>query len=366
MRKTAKSNPIIQFLRNIKNGVIYILNILFALSIACHFLEPSQFLFVAPFGLIFIPLVLLHVLIFILYFRRRKFLSLASLVLLIISCPFIPRTLNFHVEDEGEGLKIASWNVKSFDRYNWTKKKNTREKMLRFIEKEDCDILCVQEFYTNEARLNNIQSLKEIGYPHYCFYPVFKNKSGDNWGLAIFSKYPIQSAKQIALHHEWNKMNGCIEAKIKVKGQLYTVRNAHFQSIHLDYEDYNYIQDVKDEWNFHEPMKAIALIKKIILAYSSRERQVKEYLSELSPHSAKTILCCDLNDIPNSYAYSQLSRHTKDAFVEKGRGFSNTIAILLATYRIDYIFSSSDVHIHSYKRLRSKLSDHHFIYAWVE
>jgi hypothetical protein len=202
LRKQAKSNSFIQFLRSMKNTAIYVLNILLILSISCHFLEPSRLLFVAPFGLIFIPLVLIHILIFILYFRRRKFLSLTALILLICSCPFVPRTLNFHLDSEGKGLKIASWNIKSFDRYNWTNKKNTRREIMDFLQRENCDVLCLQEFYTNQATYDNIKSLKEIGYPHFCFYPAFKNTLGDQWGLAIFSKYPIKSAKQTSINHE--------------------------------------------------------------------------------------------------------------------------------------------------------------------
>lgn len=366
MRKQAKGNKIIAFFRSIKNTFIYLLNISFVLSIASHWIAPSQFVLIAPFGLIFIPLVLIHLIIFLLYFRRRKFLSLTALILLLFSVPYFPRTLNYHTESESSGLKIASWNIKSFDLYHWTQKPSTRQDIKNFLKKEDCDILCLQEFHTNESTFDNIKMLQEVGFKYHYFYPAFSKKTGNQWGLAIFSKYPIRSARHSPLHHEKNKMNDCIEVIVRAKGANYTIRNAHFQSIYLDYGDYDYINNMKEEFDIWNPVKTFSLLKKILKAYRYREEQVKEYNKTLSANSEKTVLCCDLNDIPNSYAYSELSKNSNDAFIERGRGISNTTAILMAWYRIDYIFCSSDLKINAYKRLRTKLSDHHFIYTWIE
>lgn len=257
-----------------------------------------------------------------------------------------------------------SWNVKNLDLYNWTQNKATKHKIFELIYRTQPDILCLQEFFTNEGEHNNIYAIENLGYPYHYFVPAFKNGHSNSWGLVIFSKLPILRGKAIPIHDKKNKMNGCIEAIIKHKGRKLRILNAHLQSLHLDYEDYSYVQNVKREWKMWEFDKTMPLFRKLINAYVERENQInriKKYTE--SSEDERMILCADMNDIPNSYAYTAISRNLKDAFVEKGRGFSNTTGFAAGFFRIDYIFASKDFEVLEYKRIRTKLSDHHPIYA---
>jgi endonuclease/exonuclease/phosphatase family metal-dependent hydrolase len=363
--KRANPNFIIRLFQKTKSGIILGLNVLFLLSILSNIVPPSKTPLLAPFGFIIVPMVVIHIALFLLNFRSKKVVSLVYLGLLIFSSKFVPSTFNLRTSSEDRGIRVMTWNVKNFDLYNWTKNKYTRAKLIEKIDSVDADIICFQEFYTNDFEFNNIKSIKNLGYAYYAFYPAYTQPSGNRWGLAIFSKYPIKKQKTIALHKSKNKMNVGAFAEIDVKGRIYRVFNAHFQSIHFDYQDYNYLSDVERKPGMFNYLQSRALLRKILPSYVQRESQVLKLLDRIGDNT-QTILCCDLNDIPNSYAYRLLLSNLKDAFLERGSGFSNTINIVSSLFRIDYIFASKDVKILNYKRLKTALSDHNMVVVEFE
>lgn len=288
------------------------------------------------------------------------------LILILGSAKFIPRTFNFNLEGKPVGLKVVSWNVKNFDLYNWTKNLQTRKMIMLKLDSLDADIICFQEFYTNNFEYNNLQLLKEMGYKHYAFCEAYRNGMDNRWGIAIFSKYPLSHSKEVPLHSGKNRMNSAFYSRVRFKEKDYHIYTAHFQSLHFDYQDYDYLQDIKREWTMVDQFKSIYLFKKIFRAYRGREAQVEKLLSNIPENQPRTILCTDLNDIPNSYAYGLLAKRFNDAFTAKGHGFSHTTNILFGTYRIDFIFTSEDMNISKYQRHETNLSDHHLVEAYLE
>lgn len=356
-----------RFFRRIKNILVFIFFLSFLVSILSNLVSPHTSIIVPPFGLLFIPFFLVNLGVFILYFRRNKIIAFTAIGLFILSASFIPRTLNLPKNQSQNGLKLMTWNVKNFDFYNWTKKKDTRQKMLALIDSLDPDVICFQEFFSNDFQHNNIKALQSIGYKNYSFYPSYSQSyTGNKWGLAIFSKHPISDAELIDLNPKKASMNQCMEATVHYKDKVYHIYNAHFQSIHLDYNDYDYIKDVKSEFKMIDYLKSWQILYKILKAYKSRTTQINKFLNKIQYQSdEKIILCCDMNDIPNSYAYHLLSSQFKDAYRLKGSGFSNTTTIPLPIYRIDYIFVNENSAVNSYQRLKTDLSDHHILVSHI-
>ena len=70
------------------------------------------------------------------------------------------------------------------------------------------------------------------------------------------------------------------------------------------------------------------------------------------------IVCGDFNDTPVSYAYRTVLGDLKDAFVESGRGISNTYNGILPSFRIDYILYDPKFSAGNYRRDKVYLSDH--------
>lgn len=356
---------IYQFFKRIKNLLILGIYLCFVLSMLAQIVSPSLSVFFAPFGLLFLPLLLLTLTIGVIYFRRNKWIAISAIILVAFSFKFLGNSIALNFNQEKKGLKVMSWNVKNFDLYNWTKNQETRQKMLTLIDSQDADVLCFQEFYNNPNSYNNIDALKKLGYQYISFFPTFSQKDGDQWGLAILSKYQLSNSKAITLSKKSSSLNHCVRADLTFENKKYTIFNAHMQSIHLDYTDLNYIEDVKKEISLIDKIKSWHILRKILGAYTHRQEQVGILAEELKA-SENVILCCDLNDIPASYAYQQLSKECNDAFKEKGFGLSHTISIGLPLYRIDYIFISPSIITNSYQRIETELSDHHMVISYLQ
>lgn len=354
------------FIRRIKNLLLVGANIAFFLSILSNLISPTIFVYIAPFGLLFFFLYIFHLLIFILYIKRKKRIAYPALILVILGSFFIRNTFNITFGNQDEGLKVMSWNVKNFDLYNWTKNKETRQQIFKQIKETNPDIIAIQEFYTNSTTFDNISALKNLGYTNYYFEPTYIQKDNDQWGLAIFSKYPLNQKKLLPSKGQKTKMNRTIRATVSTPIGKINVYAAHFQSIHLGYNDYSYIEDLKKEWKFYDITKTLNILQKIIPAYKYREDQVHTLLEDLDKNNSKTIVCCDLNDIPNSYSYHILSKQLKDSYKEKGFGLSNTVRIGLPLFRIDYIFVSNSLIVNGFEKTNTELSDHNFIVSYIK
>lgn len=359
---------IYNFFRNIKNTLLFFLFLAFGLSMAVAYITPLTLVFIAPFGLLFLPLFVATLGVFLIYMRRNKTIAFIALALLFCSYKPLKNTIQFHPTGEKKGIKVMTWNVKNFDLYNWTKNKQARREMFDIIDKLNPDILCLQEFYTDKKEHNNIKALQNKGFKYFGFFPAYAHtKDSHQWGLAIFSKHPISNTQPIRLNPKKSNINQGIKANIQVGGKDYTIYNAHFQSIHLDYSDLKHIEEVKKEWKTITDMNSWKVLYKIISAYKSRAIQVNSLMDRIESTKAENIiLCCDMNDIPTSYAYHTIQQSLTDAFVERGTGLSNTVSIGLPIYRIDYIFGSQDIKINHYQRIKNKLSDHHIIMAYIE
>lgn len=353
------------FFKQIKNILVSILFLVFCLSILAHSVSPHTTIFFAPFGLIFFPLFLAVLLVGLIYIRRNKYIAFTAFLLLGFSLRHFPGTFALNFQQKDEGLKILSWNVKNFDLYNWSKNQSSRREMLLMIDSIDANVLCFQEFYSDTKKYNNVAEIQKLGYPHYSFFPAYTHKNGGQWGLAIFSKHKIKNTKAIALNPSKTSINQCVRADINFNGKTYHIYNAHFQSIHLNYDDLDYIEKVSNKWSFIDNLKSWQILSKILGAYKSRTQQIHTFL-KLKANDHNIILCCDLNDVPASYAYTTLSNTFQDAFREKGLGLSNTISLGVPILRIDYIFTTPDIHIHSFRRIQNSLSDHHILCSQVQ
>jgi endonuclease/exonuclease/phosphatase family metal-dependent hydrolase len=91
---------------------------------------------------------------------------------------------------------------------------------------------------------------------------------------------------------------------------------------------------------------------------------------ELNKSPYPLVVCGDLNDVPNSYAYRHIRQDMRDAFLEKGSGIGKTFTSTssrflgrLPTLRIDYIFADPRFTSTGFYMIRKALSDHYGMFA---
>ncbi|MCS6819957.1 MAG: endonuclease/exonuclease/phosphatase family protein [Chitinophagales bacterium] len=360
------------------NGFLGLLNVVFAvallLSAFTSYINPNSIWQLSFAGLLFPPLLVLNLLFVLFWLLRRHVNAVISVISMMLCSVHISAVfaLNLKKNDETYRLCVMSWNVKNFDLYNWTGNKATRQKMLKIIKEFKPDILCLQEFYTDEGVImDNISYLKDsLGYAYYHFDPsVSLHRTHCNkpiyqrWGVATFSKFPITGQKRVDFANSLS--NDCIYTDIVVEKDTLRIFNMHLQSLHLDEKDYQTLQKMEKsgipDWI---PMKRI--LRKMKFSYQKRSYQAEQVAKFIRKYNGMQLVCGDLNDIPVSYTYRTIirSKNLKDAFAQCGFGFGGTYVINpFSPFRIDYILGSEQINFLRCNKINTKLSDHFPVYA---
>jgi endonuclease/exonuclease/phosphatase family metal-dependent hydrolase len=349
--------------------------IILLLSCLAVYIDPNTFWQLSFIGFAFPVVLIINILFVILWtvkLNRFVFIPLLTIVMLwkFVHSSF---ALNFSSDPIKSGIKVMSWNVKNFDLYNWSQNVRTRSNMMALIERENPDVICLQEFYSNNQVFHNMEFLRDTLHYKYCYFPpaveLFKQpktplqktlwKHGpliQQWGVAIFSKFPIADTGSINFNNALT--NKCIYAGIQFGQKLVRVYNVHFQSIHLGYNDYATIEGLEEKQE--GDWKGIkGILRKMKHAYTRRALQAKAVRQSLDDYDGEKILCGDFNDVPVSFTYNTVRQDLNDAFIEKGNGFGATFVNRLSIFRIDQVFVQPAIAVKSYRIVHQPLSDHY-------
>ncbi len=251
-------------------------------------------------------------------------------------------------------IKVVSFNVNAFQYSYKHMKKN-----VALFKIWDADILCLQEYATSDkfTKKNYTNYIKKkCGYK----YHYYVNLIPDNFGMVIFSKFPIVGKGKVT-STAVPVTNGIIYADIEAYGETLRVYNGHLQSYNLAHKD--------RKGELLERTKKKSFLRILIKLVKTWRIQ---YAQTLRLHFHKktfpekyTLFCGDLNNPPGSYFYYKVRENWKDAFIEKGKGKGNTYKIYGKGFRIDYIFASKNLRILEFKEIKTKLSDHFPIFAKI-
>ena len=345
------------------NALVFLVNIgfllLLLLSYFAPIIRPETSSLIALLGLGFPVLIGIHIA-FVLYWLinwdKRFVFSFISLccgwfilkdfyALTIFKKPIIAK----------HAIKVMSYNVNNFDFYKWdTTKVSSRKKIIGFIAQEHPDIVCLQEFYTiNHPRydFNTLDTLRDLMQPIYHEFDVkLHAKFDQKLGLIVFSRYRIIRKGEINFATEG--LNACMFVDVVNGTDTVRVYNLHLQSIQFE--------SVKYRDSLDKPLMRIDRIAK---GFVARAQQVLQIEASLKSCKYPVILCGDFNDIPSSYAYSQLRHNLQDAFNESGNGIGATYGGMLGLLRIDYILHSDFFKSIDFSLNTVNYSDHYPISA---
>lgn len=358
------------WLKNTISKFLFGLNIFFSLLLCGSYLAtwipPSQFYWFSILAIGYPFLFFINLLFAIGWlYKRNRFFYLPIVVILLGGSRFF--TLMgfnwFNNSPSINSVRVMSYNVHYFNATALSQKtalEKEQQKIFRTIQEQPIDIFCGQEFsgktttYTKKAKEFLV---KEMGLSHH-----FK---GGGSSLAIFSKYPILKTGIIDFP---NSYNGAIYVDLKLPTTTTRVYSFHLQSIGLGSDEHEiFNKDNLSSLGKNDTQKTYQRINsKLKEAFLLREEQanfIAEHINN-SPHPV--LVCGDMNDTPNSYAYGQLSAKLKDAFQEKGSGFGSTYAGSLPFLRIDYAFTSPNCVIEAFKVVSNTSSDHYPIYTHIK
>lgn len=339
--------------------------VLLIISGAAARINPDYFWPLGLFGLAYPIIALLNIFFIISWILRKRFFFIFSLLGLLFTYPQLRAQIAVpflqQETEETSNIRIMSYNVRNFDLYNWSKNLTSRKSMMDTIVQYAPDLLLFQEFYTDQDNFKNTEYLDSLGYKYHQIAIELVKKQHNVWGVAIFSKHPIIESGELVRQQTPGPYgqfyNRSIYADVKINNRIIRIITVHLQSIYLANEDYNTIQELKDETQYHY-QKIVPIIKKLGKAFVQRGIQSAELKSFIESSPYPVILGGDFNDTPASYAYQQINQLLDDTFIEKGKGLGSTYNGIIPFLRIDYIFKDKSFKTTGFKLIRNPNSDH--------
>jgi endonuclease/exonuclease/phosphatase family metal-dependent hydrolase len=332
------------------NKVMFFFNIVITVltfvAYVLPFLAPKMFPLFSVLTLILPLFLILNALFFIYWLLQLKRQVIFSGLVLLLGIAFINKFYKFSsrdLEKEEKDFTVMSYNVRLFNRFGWLADDNVGNKILSFINDENPDILCIQE-YSEKAN---------VDLRIYKYKAIFMEGEQIKTGQAIFSKYPIFNSGDFKIPTAGNNV---IYADIKKGQDTIRVYNIHLQSIKIS-PDVNEISEHVDSINQN---KSQQLFKRIREAFKKQEQQADILVKHRNDSPFPTIICGDMNNSPFSYVYRHIKSDLNDCFEEAGNGFGQTYKFKYYPARIDYIFASKKMKVKSFKTFTKFENSDHF------
>jgi endonuclease/exonuclease/phosphatase family metal-dependent hydrolase len=336
-------------------------------------ISPETNYLITYFGLFFPFILAFNLLLFILCILLRKWKHVILTFIVFLICLGSIHTY-FPVHRKTKNvpencIKILTYNVMRFHHLH-THTPQKPNPIIQYIIDCDADIVCLQEYAyaTHDKKaLSNTDIVKALkGTPYNYFQQIKTLYAGrQNYGLAIFSKYPILSVEKAPYTSEYN---GTFVAELDVNGKRVTIINNHLESNRLSEDERTGYVDMTNDINT-EKIEAFThtMHKRLTPAYKKRARQA-ELIAQIIEENKNPyiIVCGDFNDTPLSYTRHKIKGDLQDAFVESGNGMGITYNLHRFLFRIDYIFHSKNIKAYNCTVGKLKDSDHYPVYTYLE
>lgn len=343
--------------------------VLFIISAYSDRVSPDTILGLSYLGLAFPVLFVLNLcfVIYWLFLWEWRFLLIGLCAFLICWGPvskYFP--YHSHTKDipKENVLKVLTYNVMGFAYKNHSK--DSPNKIIQYIANSGADIVCLQEYAAGKS--DNFLTNRKINgtlamYPYRSLIPI--NASGYlNFGIAVFSKYPISNSRRIKYDSEYN---GSAVHEITVNGKKLTLINNHLESFKLTMEDRSrYKAFIKNlSTDTFDGIKG-ALEQKLGPAFKIRARQAEAVAAEIAKAKGDYILVCgDFNDTPISYAHRTIQGPLVDSFAESGQGMGVTYNQNMFWFRIDNILHSPNMKSINCTVDKIRYSDHYPLWCYL-
>ncbi len=291
-----------------------------------------------------VPLLIVGNLLFMLFWLLRfKRQFLLSFIILLAGYSYVNAWFqvgNKPLESRNH-LSVMSYNVRMFNAYKWVDDSNIPRKISAIVSEKDPDILVTQEHYIMESGI----------FKHYPYNYIKLKDKGSEFGMAIFSKYPVINRQSLNFPDDGN--NNAIFVDIVKDNDTLRIFNVHFQSLNIKPG----LQDIRDA-------DSKQLIGRIGFGFGLQQTQAETLKAEIDRSPYKTLVMGDFNNTAFSYIYRLIKGDRfQDAFLESGKGFGKTFDLDYFPLRIDFLFIDAPIRVNSFEVFQVDYSDHYPIMA---
>ncbi|MGV8994146.1 MAG: endonuclease/exonuclease/phosphatase family protein [Flavobacterium sp.] len=332
------------------NKFVFFLNVVVStltfLGYVLPFLAPKFFPILSVLTL-FLPLFLiLNGFFFIYWLLMFKRQMLLSALVLLLGITFINKFYKFSKTEmpvQEKDFTVMTYNVRLFNLFDWIKDRDVPADIKKFIDQQNPDILCLQEF-SEKATVD----LKVYKYSHIVMHG-HKIKTGQ----AIFSKFPILNSGSVLLP---NSNNNVIFADLKKGLDTIRIYSIHLESIRISPD----IDEINNDINGINQQKSEMILRRISKAFKSQQTQAELIMAHKRESPYPIIVCGDMNNSAYSYVYRSIRGNLNDSFEENGSGFGQTYNFKYYPARIDYIFVDPKMKVKNFETFPEiKNSDHY-------
>ena len=274
------------------------------------------------------------------------------------------KKFDFHKKENV--LRILSWNVNYFGdcQLKFDSSESIPRRMFAFIKKSNADILCFQDFSNFNAkwfRNNKNYIIDSLHYP-YSYFPIDytynESWAPEQYGLCIFSRIPLSDTGRIRFKRENPLPESFCFATIHFNGAPIKIFNAHLSSMTIHGQTAS-----PRAYNFFKADTGIILhsntFRKLMRFDKIHTEQMEIIKHEMDLTNTSYIFCGDLNAVPSSYVYQQLSKGLDDAFLNTGFGFGGTYDSISPVLRIDVVLTEKRLQSVQHLTPHLHLSDHY-------
>ncbi len=331
----------------ILHKIAFLLNSLVAFALLLSYLlpyvSPRMFPLLSVLSLAVPVLILVNVFFlvyWVLQFKRKMLLSLIVLLLGISHVTSLYKIRGKSVETHTDVLSMLSYNVHSFNRFDWIDSDRIPQDISAFVKEQQPDVFCAQEFYNNPS----------IDFSQFKHKYEYFNHNSRELALVIFSNYPF--LQKGSLNFE-DTANNVIFADIVTATDTLRIYNVHLQS--------HKIGSMTDKLAKTDSQK---LLKRIQVSFKKQQLQAEQLIAHMQTSPYKNIVMGDFNNSAYSYVYDKIkSQGLQDAFKEAGSGFGKTFEFRLFPARIDFILVPTTTEVVGFTNYEHRYSDHYPICA---
>jgi len=336
------------------NKVMYFFNIVLTiltfLAYVLPFLAPKLFPFLSVLTLVLPLFLIVNALFFVYWMLQMKRQMVLSGIVLVLGITFVNKFYKFSSHDvakEESDIVVMSYNVRLFNLFQWIERETVKDEIKAFINEQNPDVLCIQE-YSETANVD-----LRIYKHKFIFMQGNKIKTGQ----AIFSKFPIVDKGNIEFPESDNLI---VYADIRKGNDTIRVYNMHLQSIKISPD----VTEIESNVETINQKKSEVVFKRIGKAFTKQQVQAEILMKHKKECNFPMIICGDMNNSAFSYVYRSIKGDLNDCFEEAGKGFGETYNFKYYPARIDYIFADKSMKVKSFQNYpQFKNSDHFPIVA---
>ena len=323
-----------------------ILTILTIVGYALPFLAPKSFSFLSVLTLFLPMMLIINVLFFIYWAIQFKRQILLSGIVLLLGITFIKKFYKFSSAEftpEKTDLKVMSYNVRLFNKFEWSDKKTVPVEISDFVKSKKPDVLCIQEF----------SEVADFDYKYFPHQYILSKGNKIKTAQAILSHFPIINSGEIVFP---NSNNNVIFADLKRQNDTIRVYNMHLQSISITPE----VNKLNDNIQEIDQKKSEKMFKRLSNAFKVQQQQAEILKEHVATSNYPVIICGDMNNSAFSYVYRIIRGDLQDTFEVAGSGFGKTYDFKYYPARIDYIFADKQFEVKYFQNYPEVIDSDHF------